>query len=372
MKIALFFTYGYSLKTWSDSGTLQKELSYYVELNKEFGYKFKLFTYGDSSDLEIEINKAIFEVVPIYQRSKRINNKFISYLYSISIPFTIKNELDDVSLIKQNQLQGSWVTLILKFLTKKPLFTRTGYDVFKFSIHRKDALLKRFFYYFLTQVTLIVSNVYSVTSKTERNFLKKYFLITKNIELLPNFIEKNSYPDILSRELNKVLCVGRLEEQKNYPQIIKSFVNSNFTLDIVGTGSERKALEKLAEELNVNVNFLGQLENKKLESLYEKYSFFISLSEFEGNPKSVLEAMSKGCIVFLSDIKNHVELIENKENGFIVCSNFDVIEKINSLSNNKKEIRKISSNASGSVFKNNLLNNLVSKENLLIENLMAN
>ena len=35
MKIALFFTYGYSLKTWSDSGTLQKELSYYVELNKE-------------------------------------------------------------------------------------------------------------------------------------------------------------------------------------------------------------------------------------------------------------------------------------------------------------------------------------------------
>ena len=46
MKIALFFTYGYSLKTWLDSGTLQKELSYYVELNKKFGYKFKIFTYN--------------------------------------------------------------------------------------------------------------------------------------------------------------------------------------------------------------------------------------------------------------------------------------------------------------------------------------
>ena len=372
MKIALFFTYGYSLKTWFDSGTLQKELSYYVELNREFGYKFKIFTYGDSSDLKIEINKAIFEVVPIYQSSKKINNKFINYLYSFSIPFKIKNELGDVLLIKQNQLQGSWVTIILKFLTKKPLFTRTGYDVFKFSIHRKDTILKRFFYYLLTQITLIFSNVYTVTSKTESDFLKKYFVKTNNIELIPNFIEKKPYPDILSRESNKVLCVGRLEEQKNYPQIIKSFVNSNFIIDIVGTGSERKALKKLSKEFNVNVNFLGQLENTDLETLYKKYSFFISLSKFEGNPKSVLEAMSKGCIVFLSNIKNHEELIENKKNGFIVCNNFDVVEKIYSLLNNKNEMRKISSDASSSVFKKNLLKDLVSKENLVIENLLAN
>ena len=39
------------------------------------------------------------------------------------------------------------------------------------------------------------------------------------------------------------------------------------------------------------------------------------------------EAMSKGCVVFLSNIKNHVELVENEKNGFIVNNNFDIIEK---------------------------------------------
>ena len=67
--------------------------------------------------------------------------------------------------------------------------------------------------------------------------------------------------------------------------------------------------------------------NTELEFLYEQYSFFVSLSKFEGNPKSVLEAMSKGCVVFLSNIKNHVELVENEKNGFIVNNNFDIIEK---------------------------------------------
>lgn len=371
MKIALFFTYGYSLKTWLDSGTLQKELSYYVELNKKFGYKFKIFTYGDSSDLKIKLDNSIFEVFPIYLKFKKIKSKQINYLYSLFIPFAIRNELDDIVLIKQNQLQGSWVTIILKILTKKPLFTRTGYDVFKFSVHRKDFVLKRIFYYFLTQVALLVSNVYSVTSKTEEDFLKKYFIKTNKLVLLPNFIKKNSHPDILSRELNKILCVGRLEEQKNYPLIFKTFLNSDFTIDIAGTGQERNNLEILSNKLCIDVNFLGQVENTELEFLYEQYSFFVSLSKFEGNPKSVLEAMSKGCVVFLSNIKNHIELVENEKNGFIVNNNFDVVEKIKSLLNNKDDMKKVSKNAYSSVLTNNLLEDLVSKENLVIKKLIA-
>jgi len=35
VKVALFFTYGYSLKTWSNSGTLERELKIYEELSKK-------------------------------------------------------------------------------------------------------------------------------------------------------------------------------------------------------------------------------------------------------------------------------------------------------------------------------------------------
>ncbi len=64
------------------------------------------------------------------------------------------------------------------------------------------------------------------------------------------------------------------------------------------------------------VNFLGTMKNEELLNLLEKYMFYISASKFEGNPKTVLEALSVGCVVFASNIQNHQELI-NHSNGYL-------------------------------------------------------
>ena len=55
MNILVVFTYGYSLKTWVESGTLERELSIYRELQNKFDHKFTFLTYGDISDNEINI-----------------------------------------------------------------------------------------------------------------------------------------------------------------------------------------------------------------------------------------------------------------------------------------------------------------------------
>ena len=44
------------------------------------------------------------------------------------------NEIDHFDLIKQNQLLGSWAAILLKINSRKPLYTRTGYDMFLFSL----------------------------------------------------------------------------------------------------------------------------------------------------------------------------------------------------------------------------------------------
>ena len=41
------------------------------------------------------------------------------------------------------------------------------------------------------------------------------------------------------------------------------------------------------------------------------YKYYLSSSKFEGNPKTILEAMSSGCIVIASNIKNHKEIIKH-------------------------------------------------------------
>ena len=79
----------------------------------------------------------------------------------------------------------------------------------------------------------------------------------------------------------------------------------------------------LSKDKNVEVNFLGRITHDNLSDVYQKYILYAIPSNFEGNPKSLLEAMGNGCIVLASNIENHSEIIDNSVNGFL----FDLTEK---------------------------------------------
>ena len=70
MEILYFLTYGYSLKTWSESGQLAREIKHFEALKSENEkIKFKIFSYGEDNDFE-HIEKDFIEVVSIYKYIK--------------------------------------------------------------------------------------------------------------------------------------------------------------------------------------------------------------------------------------------------------------------------------------------------------------
>ena len=56
MTILYIFTFGYSLKTWKLSGTLEKELEIFKKINEKYNTKFIFLTYGNNDDLSLEIS----------------------------------------------------------------------------------------------------------------------------------------------------------------------------------------------------------------------------------------------------------------------------------------------------------------------------
>ena len=121
-------------------------------------------------------------------------------------------------------------------------------------------------------------------------------------------------------------------------------------------------LQKLAKEKNTKINFLGHVNNTDLQSLYPKYTFYVSTSLFEGNPKTVLEAMSHGCVVLISNIDNHKELVNNSENGFLIDLKDNFYKKlINIIDDTSVDFDEISKNASNFVYKNNNIKKLIDK-----------
>lgn len=362
MNIILIFTYGISLKNWKETGLLSREIALYKELNKKYGFKFTFFTYGDSEDVDIVKELDFINVIAANTYISLSNFKIISYLKTLYLPFKIKKELNNIDLIKTNQLSGCWVGIILKFLLKKPLIIRTGYDILQFKILEKKPIYILIFYYLLTQAGLIFSDIFTVTTKVDKINLEKKFYNKDNIVVHQNYVIGNFSQTFEQRHDSRILSVGRLEKQKNYLEIIKNLANTNLQLDIVGEGSQKQEILLKAREDNVKIEVFGSVPNDKLIKKYSKYKIFITGSKFEGNPKAVLEAMSSGCVVIAFENENVKEVIKNNENG-ILFSNFNEIKSLlkNSLYN-KEQFEKISSNAIETIKKDYSLNSACDRE----------
>ena len=365
MNVALFFTYGVTLKDWLDSGLLVREIEIYEQIANNSEIKFTFITYGTEEDLKIINNKDHITILPIGKYLKN-SNKVNYFFKSLIVPFKIKDNLKDIDLYKTNQLMGSWIPIILKFLMKKPLIIRTGYDIFDFSIKERKSFLKRVFYYLLTYLSLAFSDKYFVSSNTDLNNLKKRFkFIKKNkLSLKPNWVNVQESNKLFEDRIeNRVLCIGRIESQKNYANLIKSLKNSEIEIDIVGEGSLKKEIANVAYKHKVKVNFLGILNHNKLLDLIENYKYFVLYSKFEGHPKSLIETMSKGCIPLVLSNTNILEVIEHKNNGIVLKNEKDSITNwINYLNQNKKEAKNLSLKAEKFVEDNFSLSNFIKEE----------
>ena len=362
MNVLFFFTHGTSLKIWSESGYIDREFTFFESMYENFGVKFILFTFGDSEDEKYCSKLNFVNVIPVYKYIKKRKSKIADIIFTIFKLKKILNEqTEQPDLIKTNQLYGSWLALIAKFIVKKPLIVRTGYDLFLFSVKDKKNIFKILTYYLLTFTTLNFSNLYTVTSKNDFKFISRYYLFKKKkLKLRNNWVPNLEETVKPGRRDKLFLAVGRLEEQKDYQYLINAFTKTNFQLDIIGRGSLRKDLEKISNE---NINFLDNLSFYDLNQIYKNYTFYISSTKYEGNPKSILEAMSKGCVVIAPNIINISEIIENNRTGILYSKRKDnLIDVINSILNDMDKIELISRTAQEHTKKYNSLEKFVQEE----------
>jgi glycosyltransferase involved in cell wall biosynthesis len=348
VKIGIFLTFDYSLQAWNSGGVMNRELRIYEELAKTFGLDFTFFTYGDSDEFDLDISKK-FKIVPIYSLTKKYSNKYLQIISSLIIPLRIKKEIKELDILHQHQLHGVWIPIICKFLYKKKLLIRTGYDMHYFSIKDNKSLTVKTFYKFLTYISLRFSDIYTVTSKEDqKRLIKKYKKIIKIIRIRPNWVKRVDQKAVDDRSKTNILSVGRLEYQKNYKQLLKEFENTKDTykITIIGTGSQKNFLLNSAKNMNIDLDILQNMGNENLVQMYKNFKYYISFSLFEGNPKTVLEAMAAGCIPICSNIPSHSEIVEDNFNGILFdLNNPNILKKLDFLNGDEVSTEKLKINA---------------------------
>jgi len=134
-------------------------------------------------------------------------------------------------------------------------------------------------------------------------------------------------PDAPGQPL-RVVYAGRLDQPQkrvlDLALIAKAAADLGVPLHlrIAGSGPAQSRLHAglLAIGPRVRFEFLGTLGREALMRELAESDVFLLVSEFEGLPLGVLEAMGQGCIPVVSDVRSGVrELIENGGNGFRVA-----------------------------------------------------
>ena len=363
MNVTLFFTYGISIDDWNTAGLISREIAIYEKMYLENGVEFNFITYGDKKDLnKIDVNG--IKIYPIYTRMKYSKNKYIRIIKSLAIPFIFRDVLRTSSIFKTNQLKGSWVAILSKIIYRNPLIIRTGYDSLKWSKFEQRGIVYTFFIKLLTKFSLSLSDQYNVTTLSDKEFLNRKFKVNNNIQIRPNYINQEIFTDYEQERINELLFVGRLEDQKNIRFLIDEYKSYQLPkLNIIGDGFYKDELQYEITHNNLNINLIGKVPNYELPNFYNKYKYFILCSKYEGNPKTLLEAMSSGSIVIGNNVEGIKSIIENNKNGFLINCEKGDLEKVLKLAINKQfDLTRIKQNSINYVNHNHSLENLTKME----------
>ena len=350
MKILLVFTFNTSLKIWHEQGILTRELKVYKDLVDELNYEVSLLTYGNNDDINIleEYNlDNYFETIPIFSILKKSKSKIVNIFKSIYFAYYLLKNNYIYDVVKTNQLYGSWLAILFKILAKNKLIIRTGYNPLVFAKHEGKSKVKILLYSVLTKIALIYADTYITTNKDDMELITKKESLREKMVYQPNFVEvKNKNLNSIEKRINDtIFSVGRLEEQKNHIDLIKKLKDSRFKLKIIGEGILKEKLIKCAEKNNVDLEISKNLKHELLLRTYSNYLFYIQISKYEGNPKTILEAMSAGCVVMVTDVYGVRNIVNHKKNGIILKNGENLSMVIDNLLNDKELLNMLSKNA---------------------------
>lgn len=168
--------------------------------------------------------------------------------------------------------------------------------------------------------------IVAVCEAALKNLITLPFVPKRRIVRVYNGAQRISITPVDKRSDNGAFSfvhVGRLASAKDQATLLRAFAiavraESRLSLIIVGDGELRGELERLSTELEINrsVSFVG--EQHDVSPFLQNADGFVMSSVSEGVPVSLLEAMSVGLPVVVTNVGGMPEVISHGGTGIMV------------------------------------------------------
>ena len=309
--------------TFGGSGVVATELG--KALAKE-GHKVHFITYSQPSRLDF-LNENLF-----YHEVD-----FRSYPLFEYPPYELALASKMVSVVKNEGLDLLHVHYAIPhasaaYMAKQILKTQGIFIPVVTTLHGTDITLVGKDPSYEPVVTFSINESDGVTAVSEdlRKETYEHFKITKEIDVIPNFIDLEKFKKQKKDHFKKAICpkgealivhTSNFRKVKRIGDVISIFANIHAEIPakllMIGDGPERAKAEAQSKELNIegDVRFLGKLE--AIEEVLSVADLFLMPSEKESFGLAALEAMACEVPLISSNAGGLPELNVQGVTGFL-------------------------------------------------------
>ena len=173
--------------------------------------------------------------------------------------------------------------------------------------------------------------IVTLSEYSRKGFIKKLPHLKDKTIVIPNLIDgetilrkSEEHLDLKWDPLKRhIITVGRIEKEKAYDRVLDickklKEEDDQFCWYIVGDGPLKGHIEKRikAEQLTEQVKLMGRMENPY--PLMKRCDWFVLLSEYEGTPVTIDEAMVLGVPVIATDVGGIAEQMKRYGRGIVL------------------------------------------------------
>lgn len=262
---------------------------------------------------------------PRYPLIPKVGRIFYGLLYYFALlKYLIKNPF------KFDILESHWVypdgfasVLLARKFQVPVIVTARGSDINHFA---NKPFLKPLIRYTLRNATTVAA-----VSQDLKKKMVQLGCSEQNINVIPNGVDTSVFypiPKSIARTTLKLkpdqkilLAVGNLIPLKRFHllidcmyHIVKKKENKDIKLIIIGEGNQRKNLKEQVMKLSLqpHIKFVGRVHHHEMYLWYNAADLLTVVSESEGCPNIVLEAMACGTPVLAYSTGGIPEIINNK------------------------------------------------------------
>lgn len=146
----------------------------------------------------------------------------------------------------------------------------------------------------------------------------------KGVHSISNGLDATQYvPSYEPRTGNRIIFVGRLDEEKSIHELIQAAARLDESLgahvEIIGDGEDRHRLERMARDLGIadRVTFHGRIDDEKLKDILTNGAVFAMPSRAELQCIAAMEAMASALPVVAANAMALPHLVHPGENGYL-------------------------------------------------------